>query len=85
MLNALKEAICSFLQMSMIENHGKNLGLPSLVDKNRKVIFSFIKDKVWQRIQSWKRRMLSKEGDAFSTINSFLCHECFLITTKLMC
>ena len=56
----LKEAICSYLQVPMTENHGKYLGLPSIVGKNKKTIFSFIKDRVWQRIQNWKSRMLSK-------------------------
>ena len=36
------------------------LGLPSLIGKNKKDVFSFIKDKAWQRIQGWRKKMLSK-------------------------
>ena len=60
--NDFKEAISSFLQVFMTEDHGKYLGLPSFVGKNKKAIFSFLKNKAWQRIQAWKRRMLSKAG-----------------------
>ena len=47
----LKEEICSFIQISRTTDHGNYLGLPSLVGRNKKAIFSFIKDKVWKRIQ----------------------------------
>ena len=50
----LKEEICSFLQVPAIIDHGKYLGLPSCVGRNKKEIFSFIKDK------AWKRKFLSK-------------------------
>ena len=46
--------------MSRIIDHGKYLGLPSLVGKNMKEMFSFIKDKAWQRIQGWRKKMLFK-------------------------
>ena len=41
----LEDEICSFFQVSRTEDHGKYLGLPSLVGKNKKEVFSFIKDK----------------------------------------
>jgi len=38
----------------------KYLGLPSMVGRSKKATFSFIKDKVWQRISSWSSKCLSK-------------------------
>ena len=45
-----KVDICNFFEVAGTNNHGNYLGLPSLVGKNKKAIFSFIKDKVWRRI-----------------------------------
>ena len=58
----LKEEICSFFNVTGTIDHGKYLGIPSCVGRNKKEIFSFIKDKAWKRIQGWKRRSLSKAG-----------------------
>ena len=33
-----------------------------LLEKNKKAIFSFIKDKVWLRFQGWRKKLLSKAG-----------------------
>ena len=44
MSKELKDEIYSFFQVPRIEDHGKYLGLPSLVRKNKKEVFSFIKD-----------------------------------------
>ncbi|KAJ6937282.1 hypothetical protein NC652_011815 [Populus alba x Populus x berolinensis] len=42
-------------------NHGRCLGLPSLTGRNKKVIFSFIRDKLWKRINGWRgRTVISK-------------------------
>ncbi|CAJ2637965.1 unnamed protein product [Trifolium pratense] len=38
------------------------LGLPSMVGRNKKTIFSYIKDRIWKRINSWRGRALSKAG-----------------------
>jgi hypothetical protein len=40
----------------------KYLGLPVYVDRSRTKTFTYLKDKVWKRIQGWKERMLSKVG-----------------------
>jgi hypothetical protein len=41
---------------------GKYLGLPSMVGRSKKATFSFIKDRVWQKISSWSSKCLSKAG-----------------------
>jgi hypothetical protein len=38
------------------------LGLPVHVGKSRVATFSYLKDRIWKRIQGWKEKMLSKAG-----------------------
>lgn len=38
------------------------LGFPNKIDKNKRVIFGFLKEKLQERIQGWDRKMLSKGG-----------------------
>lgn len=45
-------------------SEGKYLGLPSLVGRSRKRVFSFLKDKLWNKIQGWSVKCLSKAGKA---------------------
>ncbi|KAK9287662.1 hypothetical protein L1049_016099 [Liquidambar formosana] len=46
--------------ISSTEHHGKYLGLPTLISKSKKVIFNYIKERVWKRLQGWKGKLLSK-------------------------
>ncbi|XP_058784642.1 uncharacterized protein LOC131659471 [Vicia villosa] len=41
---------------------GNYLGLPSLIGRSKKETFSFIKDRIWKRVNSWRGRSLSKAG-----------------------
>jgi len=41
---------------------GTYLGLPSMVGRNKKSIFNYIKDKIWRKCQSWSARSLSRTG-----------------------
>lgn len=43
-------------------DHGRYLGLPSLVGKRKKSIFAFLKDMLQKRLQSWNHRFLSQAG-----------------------
>lgn len=38
------------------------LGLPKLVARNRWEVFKYIKEKVWNRLQSWKGKIMSRAG-----------------------
>ena len=38
------------------------LGLPVHVGKSRSSVFGYLKDRVWQRIQGWKEKLLSRAG-----------------------
>ncbi|XP_043812710.1 uncharacterized protein LOC110614869 [Manihot esculenta] len=43
-------------------NLGNYLGLPSHVGSNKREVFSFVKDRLWKRLNSWKHRALSQAG-----------------------
>lgn len=42
---------------------GKYLGLPSLIGRSKRAVFSFIKDRVWRKISSWSAKSLSMAED----------------------
>ena len=60
--NLSRQGICNMLGVQETEAQGKYLGLPSLVNKNKKQIFALIKDKVWHHLHIWNIRLLSKAG-----------------------
>ena len=41
---------------------GRYLGLPAYIGKAKSKAFQYIKEKVWNKIQGWKERLLSKAG-----------------------
>lgn len=57
-----KAAISNVLQISSSLNDGAYLGLPSLIERNKKRVFSFIKDKLWKKINNWNNHFLSRAG-----------------------
>ncbi|KAK6150929.1 hypothetical protein DH2020_015861 [Rehmannia glutinosa] len=58
----IRGEILDLLGFEEVENHGKYLGLPSVIGRNKKEIFGYIKDKIWQRIQSSRNALFSKAG-----------------------
>ncbi|XP_019150238.1 PREDICTED: uncharacterized protein LOC109147056 [Ipomoea nil] len=58
----IREEIASILGVVQAQNFGKYLGLPSFVGRNRREAFSYIKDKIRQRIGSWNKKLLSQAG-----------------------
>ena len=57
-----QNSITNILAVQAVLGTGKYLGLPSMVGRSKKATFSFIKDRVWQRINSWSSKCLSKAG-----------------------
>ncbi|XP_019168846.1 PREDICTED: uncharacterized protein LOC109164752 [Ipomoea nil] len=55
-----REEVASILGVVQAPNFGKYLGLPSFVGRNRKAAFSYIEDKIKQRIGSWNKKLLSQ-------------------------
>ncbi|XP_019198916.1 PREDICTED: uncharacterized protein LOC109192676 [Ipomoea nil] len=58
--DADKENVAQVLAVVQAPNFGKYLGLPSFVGRNKKAAFSYIEDKIRQRIGSWNKRLLSQ-------------------------
>ncbi|KAH9778582.1 reverse transcriptase domain-containing protein [Citrus sinensis] len=54
--------VCGILEVSATCNHGSYLGLPSLIGRKKSAVFGFIKEKVWERLQGWNKKFLSKAG-----------------------
>lgn len=38
------------------------MGLPSMVRRNKKAIFIYLKEQIWKNIQNWSQRSLSRAG-----------------------
>ncbi|KAH9656150.1 reverse transcriptase domain-containing protein [Citrus sinensis] len=58
----VKEQLCHILAVNATANHGTYLGLPSFVGRNKKEVFSYIRDRVWQKLHSWSMNFSSGAG-----------------------
>lgn len=45
-----------------MEKFDSYLGLPTLIDRSKYQTFSFLKERVWKKIQGWKGRLLFRAG-----------------------
>ncbi|PNX95399.1 ribonuclease H, partial [Trifolium pratense] len=57
-----KEDLSGILGVRHVLCTGTYLGLPSMIGRSKKNTFSYIKDRIWKRINSWRGRALSKAG-----------------------
>ncbi|XP_019167324.1 PREDICTED: uncharacterized protein LOC109163060 [Ipomoea nil] len=55
-----RDAVAQILGVAQAPNFGKYLGLPSFIGRNKKAAFSYIEDKIRQRILSWNKKLLSQ-------------------------
>ncbi|GAU48907.1 hypothetical protein TSUD_99640 [Trifolium subterraneum] len=62
MSQTAKEDLSRILGVKLVLGTGIYLGLPSMVGRSKREIFSYIKDRIWKRINSWRGRALSKAG-----------------------
>ncbi|XP_057779546.1 uncharacterized protein LOC130998129 [Salvia miltiorrhiza] len=58
----LRADISSIMGVSLPLNTGRYLGLPSLVGRKKREIFSYLRERLWTRIQGWHNKKLSKAG-----------------------
>jgi hypothetical protein len=57
-----KVLIANTLGVQAVLGTSKYLGLPSMIGRSNKAIFSFIKERVWRKINSWSSKCLLKAG-----------------------
>ncbi|XP_019159994.1 PREDICTED: uncharacterized protein LOC109156596 [Ipomoea nil] len=58
----IRMEVAACLEVEQATNFGKYLGLPSFVGRNKRVVFSYVEDKIRQRIGSWNKKLLSQAG-----------------------
>ncbi|XP_058783149.1 uncharacterized protein LOC131657807 [Vicia villosa] len=57
-----QEDLAKVMGVRHVLGTGIYLGLPSLIGRSKKATFSFVKDRIWKRINSWRGRYLSRAG-----------------------
>nr|KYP48455.1 hypothetical protein KK1_029830 [Cajanus cajan] len=67
---------------------GKYLGLPSMVGRNKRAVFSYVKDRIWKKINHWTGKHLSKASretliKAVAQAIPSYCMSTFLLPTSL--
>ncbi|CAK8577706.1 unnamed protein product [Lathyrus sativus] len=60
--NLAKEDLARIMGVRHVLGTRKYLGFPSMIGRSKKETFSFIKDRIWKKINSWRGRALSKAG-----------------------
>ena len=58
----LKHDIKVALSVPEIIQYERYLGLPSFVGKGKKASFSYIKERVWRKLQGWEGKLLFQAG-----------------------
>ncbi|XP_031101746.1 uncharacterized protein LOC116005640 [Ipomoea triloba] len=57
-----REEVVAVLGVDQAPNFGKYMGLPAFVGRNKRAAFSYIEDKIKQRVGSWNKKLLSQAG-----------------------
>ena len=60
--NGRKEEIKNLLGVPEIKEHEKYLGLLAVVQRHKKASLNYIKERIWNKLQSWKENLLSQAG-----------------------
>ena len=61
-LQQTQSRIQHLLGVPAIRQYEKYLGLPALVGRAKKRSFSYLKERVWKKLQGWKEKLLSITG-----------------------
>lgn len=57
-----KNKIKDMLGVEVATQYEKYLGLPSFMGRGKRESFSYIRERVWHKIQGWKEKLLSQTG-----------------------
>ena len=58
----IKNRVKDLVGVEEVTQYEKYLGLPSFVGRAKKETFSYIRERVWHKIQGWKEKLLSQAG-----------------------
>jgi hypothetical protein len=58
----IKEQVSGILGVTEVLGTDRYLGMPSMIGRNKKAMFGYLKDRMWKKIQSWSGKHLSKAG-----------------------
>ena len=57
-----KVELSNFMRVSEVKEYEKYLGLPAVVERNKRASLNYIKERVWNKLQGWKEQLLSQAG-----------------------
>ena len=57
-----KVTVCNIFQIQAEHNHIKYLGLPTLIGRDKKEVFTYDKEILWHRLQGWRTKNVSQAG-----------------------
>ncbi|MCH80960.1 RNA-directed DNA polymerase (Reverse transcriptase) [Trifolium medium] len=58
--NNIKENVSNILGVTEVMGTSRYLGMTSMIGRNKKVVFGYLKDRMWKKVQSWSEKHLSK-------------------------
>ena len=58
----MQNQIQQLLGVPATRQYEKYLGLPALVGRAKKQSFVYIRERVWRKLQGWKKKLLSQVG-----------------------
>ena len=58
----MRKEISNFLWVPEVKEYEKYLGLLVVVGRNKKASLRYIKERVWNKLQGWKEKLLSQAG-----------------------
>lgn len=57
-----EQLLVDCLGVKRVKFHDRYLGLPILIRRSKKDTFSYVKDRLWNKLQSWRGGLLSCAG-----------------------